>query len=86
MSKKYALIKSDSIVFNGVTLYRIKALRDIDEFFIKKGDMGGYVESKNNLSQDGCAWVYGNARVYGDALVSGDAWVYGNALVSGRTY
>ena len=80
MSKKYALIKSDSIVFNGVTLYRIKALRDIDEFFIKKGDMGGYVESKNNLSQDGFAWVYGNARV------SGNAWVYGNALVSGRTY
>ena len=52
MSKKYALIKSDSIVFNGVTLYRIKALRDIDESFIKKGDIGGYVESKNNLSHD----------------------------------
>ena len=66
---------------------RVVALIDFGN--VKTGDVGGFVESENNLSHDGLCWVYGNARisgnaqVYGDARVSGDAWVYGNARVSG---
>src|SRR6056300_436365 len=75
-------------------LRRIKALRDFGD--VKKGDLGGYIESEENLSHDGDAWVYGNAWVYGDAWVYGnarvsdnalvyeDAWVYGNAKVYGN--
>ena len=74
--------------FFGRTLFRIEATRDIEKFGVKKGDLGGYVESEENLSGDawvsGNAQVYGDARVYGDAWVSGNAWVYGNAQVSGN--
>ena len=49
--KKYKLLARAE---NG--LYRIRALRDIPEIDVKAGDLGGYVESENNLSHDqkGC--------------------------------
>ena len=73
-------LTSESISWLGRTLFRIKAECDFGS--VKKGDNGGFVEKEDNLSQDGNAWVYGNARVSGDALVSGNAWVYGDASVS----
>ena len=87
MSKKYKLT-DETINLNGATLYRIEALKDFGE--IKKGDKGGFIESENNLSHEGNAWVsddacvYGSACVYGDACVFGCACVYDNALVSGN--
>lgn len=78
--KKFELT-TDSIKENGVTLYRIKALIDFGD--VKAGDLGGYVEKEENLSQYGDAWVSGNALVRGNALVSGNALVYDNAWVSG---
>ena len=72
----------------GHTLYRIEALKDFSD--VKKGDKGGFVESEDNLSQDGDCWVYdtakvyGNAMVYGNASIYGDARVYGNAVIHGR--
>ena len=74
--KKFELT-TDSIKRNGVTLYRIKSLIDFED--VKAGDLGGYVEKEENLSQSGNAWVYGNAEVSGDACVSGDARVSGDA-------
>ena len=78
---KYEILKDEFIEFNGRKLYRIKALKDF--FNVKEGEFGGYIESERNLSQEGDAWVSGNARVSGDALVYGNAWVSGNARVSG---
>ena len=80
MSKKYKLT-DETIKLNGVTLYRIEALKDFGE--IKKGDKGGFIESENNLAHEGDAWVSDNAHVYGDACVFGNARVYNNAFVSG---
>ena len=80
MSKKYKLT-DETINLNGVTLYRIEALKDFGE--IKKGDKGGFIESENNLAHEGNAWVSDNAHVYGDARVFNNAHVYGNAFVSG---
>lgn len=77
--KKYELLKDDTKSLLGRTLYRIKALRDFGN--VKEGDLGGYIESENNLSHFGNAWVFGNAMVYDNAEVSGNAWVYGNAWV-----
>ena len=76
MEKKFQLT-TETKVFDGVTLYRIQALRDFSN--VKKGDLGGWVETEDNLSQDGDAWVSGNARVYENACVSGNARVSGNA-------
>lgn len=77
--KKFELT-TDSIKRNGLTLYRIKALIDFGD--VKAGDLGGYVEKEENLSQADNAWVYDNARVYDDARVYDNARVYGNAWVS----
>lgn len=57
---KYKLI-DETIVVGGKTLYRIEAVTDFSN--IRKGDRGGFVESKKNLSQNGNAWVCGKAWV-----------------------
>ena len=85
--KKYELT-DETIDVSGTTLHRIKALKDFGN--VKKGELGGYVESERNLSQEGNCWVCGNAKVCGDAEVCGNAkvydnaWVYGNAEVCGN--
>ena len=72
--------------FFGITLKRIRAIRDIEKYGVKAGNVGGWIEKEENLSQSGNAWVYGNARVYGNALVCGDARVYGDAWVYSPLY
>ena len=79
---KYEILKDEFIEFDGRKLYRIRALKDFHN--VKKGKVGGYIASERNLSHEGEAWVYGNARVSGDARISDDAWVYGNAQVYGN--
>lgn len=72
----------------GRTLYRIQALKDFGNVY--RGDLGGYIEKEENLSQAGLCWVsdsamvYENAEVYGNAKVSGYAEVYGGATVYGN--
>ena len=83
--KKYELLKDDTKIMLGRTLYRIKALRDFGN--VEKGDLGGHIESENNLSHydnarvSDNAWVSDNAEVYGNARVCGDAMVCGNAVI-----
>ena len=76
---KHFKLTDDKIQHNGRTLYRIRALKDIPIQHVKKGDLGGYVESLKNL--DNNAWVSDNAWVFGDAKVFGNAEVYGIAVV-----
>ena len=64
---KYEILKDEFIEFNDRKLYRIKALKDFRD--VKKGTVGGYIESEQNLSQEGDAWVSGDARVSGYARV-----------------
>ena len=61
---KYSLT-SNTKDWLGTTLYQIKA--EVSFGCIAKGELGGYIEKENNLSQDGNAWVSGNARVYAKA-------------------
>ena len=70
--KKYELTAEMKVVF-GLTLYRIRALVAFGD--VQAGDLGGWIEKEDNLSQYGDAWVYGNAWVYDDARVYGDAEV-----------
>ncbi|MXV35755.1 MULTISPECIES: hypothetical protein [unclassified Saccharibacter] len=83
MSKKYELLTDDTVTDFGETLFRIKALRDIPEFDVSKGELGGYIACEDNLSHQGNAWVSGDAWVFDDAAVSDDAKVSGNAQVFG---
>ena len=60
--KKYELTNEAKVEF-GVTLHRIRALVDIERWEIKAGDLGGWIESEANLSQEHDAWVSDEARV-----------------------
>lgn len=83
-SKKYTITKQ-SLNHQGHILHRIKALKSFNG--VKVGDLGGWVESKDNLSQDGYCWVFDNAKVYDNARIKDNAnifhesQVYGNAVV-----
>jgi hypothetical protein len=90
--KKFELTSEFNLNFFGRKFFRIKALVNIERYGVKAGDLGGWVEKEDNLSQSGDAWVSGNAKVSGDAVVSGnakvsgDAVVYGDAKVSGDAW
>lgn len=89
--KKFELT-TESIVKWGRTLYRIRALVAFGD--VKAGELGGFLEKEENLSQDGDAWVgenamaledawiFGNAVISGNAIISGHAWIFGDATVS----
>ena len=79
MEKKYELIKEDSIEVDGHTLYRIKAVKD--SYYVNKDELGGYVESEDNLSHDGECWIHDNSMVFGKAVVTGNGSVTDNAKV-----
>ncbi len=76
--------------FRKVVLNRIRALKDFGD--VKAGDTGGWIECRNNLSQEGDVWVYGDARVYGNAKICDNARIYDkarihdNAVVCGNTF
>jgi len=83
MERKY-ILTDETKVIDGHTLHRIKAIRDFGG--VCKDELGGFIETENNLSHNDNAWVadamvFGNAKVYGNAWVYGNAKVYGNALV-----
>lgn len=73
-----------------ITLHRIRALATFTwthpyekQFRINKGDLGGFIEKRENLSEDHNSWVAENAMIYGDAAVNDNALVRGQASVSG---
>ena len=89
MEKKYILTEETKEV-GGRILHRIQAVRDFDA--VQKGDLGGWVESEENLSHDGNCWVFGDGRVFGNGKifdngrVFGDGEVFGNARIGVNAY
>lgn len=85
--KKY-ILADITMEYDGRKLYRIKAVKNFSN--VHKGDLGGWIESEDNLSQEGECWIYHNAKVFdnaklcGDAIVYNEAEVFGNAMVSGN--
>lgn len=67
-------------------LHRIRAVRDIPEHNVKAGDLGGWLETEENLSHNGAAWVMNSAYVMGKARVMGKALVADSALVMDSAY
>lgn len=86
--KKYKLIESSCAWLYGRPIYRIQALRDFSD--VKKGDLGGFVESEGNLSQEGDCWIYDMAqameksRVEDDACLRDCAKMYGSSLLKDK--
>ena len=78
MNKKYELT-DEAIKVGRHTLHRIKALKDFSD--IKKGDLGGFVESEENLSLEGNCWIYDKGCVWNHGCVSDNGFVSGNEYV-----
>jgi hypothetical protein len=95
--KKY-ILTDESKVVDGVTVYRIKALINFEQighpddklFTVGKDQLGGFVESEDNLSQDNNCWiakdsvVYGAARIVGDAKIQGASKIHGQVWIGGK--
>ena len=64
MDKKYELTDI-TMRCEGRILYRIRALKDFAD--VKKGKLGGWVETEDNLSQKGNCWIYNNAKCMDNA-------------------
>ncbi|WP_375704480.1 hypothetical protein [Bartonella sp. AD328YNZD] len=78
--KKYELT-DETIEFDGyLTLYRIRALKDFAD--VKAGDLGGFVEYEDNLSQKDDCWIYNDAKAYFCAKIYDSAKVYDNAQIA----
>ena len=105
MSKKYEITKEGTLFqqpyltldpFTGrssqVMIYRIRALRDIPRFGVKAGDLGGWIQNEENLSQDFFCWIHrssvvlGDARVVGNSYIGDDSLVHGEAVVTGNCF
>ena len=67
-------LTNETLTRFGITLHRIRATEDIPSRGVRKGDLGGFVESTHLPS--------GNARVSGNAEVYGKAWVSGNVIAA----
>ncbi len=66
-------------------LHRIRALKQVfdggeDRTTVRKGDLGGFVQSEKNLSQEGCCWIYENAVCCEEAVVEKEAKLFGYAV------
>lgn len=89
MNQKFELTE-DRIILDGKRLRRVRALRSFGS--IQEGEVGGWVEKEENLSDEGWAWisddamVAGNARVQDDAHVCDYAKINGNAIIQGNAY
>ena len=81
--KKYELIKETETCYKRRIVYRIRALKDFSD--IKAGDVGGWVCSENNLSQEGDCWIYDEARCLDDARVYDNAMMFDNAIMFGNS-
>jgi len=89
---KYEILKDEPVKLFGRTLYKIVARKSfyaglgftVSELCgtrigapVPEGEIGGFVESEANLSQDGACWIGKGAAVFGKAVVTDNALVTG---------
>jgi hypothetical protein len=97
--KKYELT-DETIKHDGHILHRIRALKPFEAANglgdVRVGELGGWAESEDNLSQDGRSWIFddakafSNARIYENGAINQtacakeNAQIYGSAFASGQ--
>lgn len=83
-------ITTNILTIDDRDFFQVKALKDFGS--VKAGDLGGYVQSSENLSQEGECWInqdvvlMDDARVEDNAVVTGDSAVRNNAIVKGNAF
>lgn len=87
--KKYKLTE-ETMCFDGVTLHRIKALKDFGN--VVAGELGGWVEAERNLSQEGNCWINMEAKAYDyteirdNAVLTCGAIACENSIIGNNTF
>ena len=81
--KKYEI--TDIAHPDNPNLHRIRAVTDLTENVLA-GMLGGYVESCDNLDQEGRAWISADAIACENAVVCGDAILTDHAVAKGCAY
>ena len=66
-------------------LHRIRALTDVGTD-VHKGDLGGFVETEDNLDQEGFAWIGKDAIACEDSYIGGDAILADSAVARDSAY
>lgn len=69
VAMKYELLFGDTVLQDGVTLYRVRRLSD--------GLLGGYIETQDNLAQAGNCFLYDKSRAFANARIMDNAALYG---------
>ena len=80
-NKKYKL-SNITMKFEGRTLHRVIALKDFAD--VRKGELGGWVSSENNLSQYGNCWVYNNAMCMDNSRMYDNSRMCNNSILKGN--
>ncbi len=83
VQKKYELT-GDVVDIGPCKVYRIRALKDFGD--VKAGDLGGWVESEENLSHEGNCWISVLGVVFGGATIRGDHQVENFKCISHKIY
>lgn len=78
MNVKYELTNEYKYV-RGQKVYRIRALKDFGG--IKRGTLGGFVQSTSNLSQLGNCWIHDNACILNTACIYNNVQLFDNSLM-----
>ena len=73
------MIKESKTIFKGREVFRVKALKNFGN--VKAGDVGGWVCSYNNLSQEGDCWIYDEANCLDNAMLFNNAKMYDNSVM-----
>lgn len=91
-NSKYQFTNNKKVVF-GQTLIQIQATKDFtraDGYKIKEGDLGGFIQNEQNLSQNGLCWLdetsyaLHSARILDDALALNGSILRDNSILCER--
>lgn len=84
--KKYEFIGTEKMEYrNGINhmLKQIVAVRDIPRHNVKLGDVGSWLSTNSELSQEGDAWVNIGTHVF-DSSISGDVLISESVIVDSK--
>lgn len=70
-------ITSNTIIYDGKVLYQVARFNTVT----CKEELGGYVESKNNLPTDKDSWIYPGTKVYGRTKIIGKVYIHKDTII-----
>lgn len=83
MNDYYEFVEgSEKEIEPGVIVRRIRAIKEISEFDVFVGDIGGFVQNKSNLTS--ASWCADDACIYDDAVVCKGSLVISKCKIFGK--